>query len=81
MVVKNVLLSRKRQNKTIDQKRIFYQVALVVLSLTCSAACCMAFCYNISANVLTTFTACPAGQCSVNDDIVFLWERMNFDQL
>jgi hypothetical protein len=26
-------------------------------------------------------TACPAGQCSVNGDIVFLWERVNFDQL
>jgi hypothetical protein len=26
-------------------------------------------------------TACPAGLCSVNGDIVFLWERVNFDQL
>jgi hypothetical protein len=30
---------------------------------------------------LLKITACPAGQCSVNGDIVFLWEGVNFDQL
>jgi hypothetical protein len=45
------------------------------------ATSCSGLMVSHQAEFHPAITACQAGQCSVNGDIVFLWERVNFDQL